>query len=164
MPFSKLWRLREKWRREMFLRGSPSYRLGVWAAGITGGLLWIWTVEKDMPIEERRIFLPLKRQIPMREDEILRWNAKLTGKEAQDLLPVPKTVLPVRSEAPEGMRGESEKGSAAEFKKQANCPLTVDELREKVKAEIEHEEAKKAAVLAKKKESLFGQLSIRMYR
>ncbi|EPR60503.1 putative transmembrane protein [Toxoplasma gondii GAB2-2007-GAL-DOM2] len=66
-------------QREVFLRGSPAYKWGVWIVGLGGGLLWIWESEKNAPISERRVFLPARREVKMTSAEIKKWNEKYSG-------------------------------------------------------------------------------------
>ncbi|CDJ64139.1 hypothetical protein, conserved [Eimeria necatrix] len=66
-------------QRELLLRGSPAFRVGVWVAGIGGALLWIYFEEINKPLKERVLFLPAKRQIPMEAAEIEAWNRGLSG-------------------------------------------------------------------------------------
>ncbi|CDJ42816.1 hypothetical protein, conserved [Eimeria tenella] len=66
-------------QRELLLRGSPAFRVGVWVAGVGGALLWIYFEEINKPLKERVLFLPAKRQIPMEAAEIEAWNLGLSG-------------------------------------------------------------------------------------
>lgn len=86
-------------RRDTLVRGSPAYRWGVWVSGITGGLLWIWDTEKKAPIEERRIFLPAKREVVMNQQQILEWNQALSGGK---LLAAPSQYYPCQQDLPQG--------------------------------------------------------------
>ncbi|KAL8455530.1 hypothetical protein Emag_000659 [Eimeria magna] len=66
-------------RRNLLRRGSPSFRVGVWVAGVGGGLLWIYLEEKKKPVKERVVFLPAKREVLMEQAEIESWNERLSG-------------------------------------------------------------------------------------
>ncbi|KAL8427119.1 hypothetical protein Efla_001400 [Eimeria flavescens] len=66
-------------KRNLMRRGSPSFRVGVWVAGIGGGLLWIYFDETKKPVRDRKIFLPAKREVLMAEAEIEQWNRRLSG-------------------------------------------------------------------------------------
>lgn len=66
-------------KRDLLRRGSPSFRVGVWLTGAAGALAWIYIEERKKPLNERVLFLPAKREIPMDEKEIQEWNKKLSG-------------------------------------------------------------------------------------
>ncbi|CDJ57321.1 hypothetical protein, conserved [Eimeria maxima] len=70
-----LWTL----RRDLLRRGSPAFKVGVWVAGIAGGLFWIYLDEREKPVKERAVFLPARREVQMEEGEIREWNLRLSG-------------------------------------------------------------------------------------
>ena len=69
----------QTFRRDIFRRGSPSFRWGVWISGGVFALFWVFIEERNKEIKDRRIFLPFKRQIEMQQAEITEWNRKLSG-------------------------------------------------------------------------------------
>ncbi|OEH77276.1 uncharacterized protein LOC34622364 [Cyclospora cayetanensis] len=88
-------------KRDLFRRGSPAFRVGVWVAGLGGALVWIYFEERNKPINERILFLPSKREVAMDKAEIEAWNQRLSGSK---LLPV---------EGGEGHQKQQEQGVEA---------------------------------------------------
>ncbi|KAL8450640.1 hypothetical protein Emed_002512 [Eimeria media] len=98
-------------RRNLLRRGSPSFRVGVWVAGVGGGLLWIYLEEKRKPIKERVLFLPAKREVLMEPTEIERWNQRLSG--GKLLSPQETATQQQQQQQPQGVEAARARALAA---------------------------------------------------